>query len=200
LRDSNPGTTRRTSLTSGYAPIAAQPGYWPHPPIEHPARTRRNAATREYAPSYAVYEGAYVDLVQAYSNLPDHVERLRSLLEPPRAARLRGPERPPKQAQRRLNPDGVAELVAACKAGGRVKKLAAEFGIHRDTVHNVLKREGVLQSPGVRPDDLPEAIRLYEEGWSLARLAVKLDVSPSTVNRALRKAGVPIRRPGTPRL
>jgi hypothetical protein len=30
LRDSNPGTTRRTSLTSGYAPIAALPCQWPH--------------------------------------------------------------------------------------------------------------------------------------------------------------------------
>jgi lambda repressor-like predicted transcriptional regulator len=89
--------------------------------------------------------------------------------------------------------------VGAYTAGGRVKKLATEFGIHRDTVHNILKRQGVLRPPGVQPDDLPEAVRLYEEGWSMARLAAEFDVSPSTVKRALRKAGAPIRWPGPPR-
>jgi DNA invertase Pin-like site-specific DNA recombinase len=89
-----------------------------------------------------------VDLVEAYSNHADHVERLRSLLELPQAARPSRSERPPKQAQRRLDPDGVAELVAAYAAGGRVKKLATQFGIHRDTVHNILKRQGWM--PGWR--------------------------------------------------
>ena len=141
---------------------------------------------------------SWVELVKAYSNPADHVERLRSLLDLPRAARPELPERPPKQAQRRLDAEGVAELVAAYAAGGRVKKLATQFGIHRDTVHNILKRQGVLRPPGIQPDELPEVVRLYEEGWSMARLAAELDVSPSTVNRALRKAGASIRRPGPP--
>jgi lambda repressor-like predicted transcriptional regulator len=139
-----------------------------------------------------------VELVKAYSNHADHVERLRSLLDLPRATRPRR-ERPPKQAQKRLDPDGVAELVAGYRAGGRVKKLAAEFGIRRDTVHNILKRQGVLRQPGIQLGELPEVVRLYEEGWSMARLAGEFDVSPSTVNRALRKAGASIRQPGPPR-
>jgi lambda repressor-like predicted transcriptional regulator len=118
-----------------------------------------------------VYEGAYVDPVEAHSNLPDHVERLRSLLDLPEAASPRG----------------------------RVKRLATKFGIHRDTVHNILIREGALRPRGIQPNDLPEAIRLYEAGWSLARLAAEFDVSPSTVNRALLRAGIPIRRTGLPR-
>lgn len=76
-----------------------------------------------------------MDLVVAYSNLPDHLERLRALLNLPQAATPNRSERPPKQAQKRLDPEGVAELVAAYAAGGKVKKLAAQFGIHRDTVH-----------------------------------------------------------------
>jgi DNA invertase Pin-like site-specific DNA recombinase len=117
----------------------------------------------------------------------------------PEAARPRGSGRPPKQAQKRLDAEGVAELLAAYSAGGRVKRLATEFGIHRDTVHNILIREGALRPRGIQPNDLPEAIRLYEAGWSLARLAAEFDVSPSTVNRALRRAGIPIRRTGPPR-
>lgn len=107
-------------------------------------------------------------------------------------------EHPPKQAQRRLGPDAEAVLVATYQAGGKVVQLGAEFGIHRDTVHNILERQGVLRPRGLQPDELLKAIRLYEDGWSLARLAVELDVSPSTVNRALRQAGVQIRRPGRP--
>jgi transposase-like protein len=140
-----------------------------------------------------------VELVKAYSNHADHVEGLRSLLDLPGATRPRRPERPPKQAQKRLDPEGVAELVAGYRAGGRVKKLAAEFGIHRDTVHNILKRQGVLRQPGIQLGELPEVVRLYEEGWSMARLAGEFGVSPSTVNRALRKAGASIRQPGPPR-
>lgn len=86
--------------------------------------------------------------------------------------------------------------MGAYTAGGRVKKLATEFGIHRDTVHNILKRAGVLGPPGIQLEDLPETIRLYEDGWSLARVAAKFDVSPNTVNNTLRKTGVVIRRPG----
>jgi hypothetical protein len=77
-------------------------------------------------------------------------------------------------------------------------KLAAEFGIHRDTVHDILERQGVLRPRGLQPYELLEAIRLYEDGRSLARLAAEFDVSPGTVNRALRQAGVQIRRPGWP--
>jgi lambda repressor-like predicted transcriptional regulator len=140
-----------------------------------------------------------VDLVQAYSNLPDHVERLRTLLDLPQAGRPTRSVRPPKQAQKRLDTEGVTELVAAYKAGGGVKDLAARFGIHRDTVHNVLDREGVLRRRGLQPEGLSVAVCLYEDGWSLARLAVEFDVSPSTVNRALREAGVAVRRPGRQR-
>jgi len=39
-------------------------------------------------------------------------------------------------------------LVATYQAGGKVKRLAAEFGIHRTTVSAILKRH-VLRPPGI---------------------------------------------------
>lgn len=77
-----------------------------------------------------------------------------------------------------------------------MKKLATEFGIHRDVAHNILEREGVLRQPGIQPEGLPEAIRLYHDGWSLARLAAEFEVSPSTVTNTQRRVGVAIRPPG----
>jgi lambda repressor-like predicted transcriptional regulator len=140
-----------------------------------------------------------VDLVRAYSNPSDQVEHLRALMELPRAVRRERRQRPPKQAQTRLDREEIAHLVAAYQAGGRIKQLARQFGIHRLTVSSILQRQGVtLRSRGIHPDDLPEVIRPYEDGWALARLAVKFDVSPSTVTNTLRGADVPIRRPGRP--
>jgi lambda repressor-like predicted transcriptional regulator len=142
-----------------------------------------------------------VDLVRAYSNpsdLSDQVEHLRSLLDLPRAARPERRQRPQKQVQRRLSDEEIAQLVAAHWAGIGVKELAVQFGVHRDTVHNILTREAALRRRGVQPDDLPEVIRLYQHGWALARLAARFEVSPSAVTNALRRAGVPIRRPGRP--
>jgi lambda repressor-like predicted transcriptional regulator len=108
-------------------------------------------------------------------------------------------QRQPKQAQTRLDPEEVAQLVAAYQAGGRVKQLARQFGIHRLTVSSILQRAGVTLRPrGIHPDDLPELIRLCEEGWALTQLAARFDVSPSTVTNTLRRAGVPIRRPRQP--
>jgi lambda repressor-like predicted transcriptional regulator len=107
--------------------------------------------------------------------------------------------RPPKQAQIRLGPNDVAQLVAAYEAGGRVKQLARQFGIHRLTVSSILQREGVaLRHRGIHPDDLSEVIRLHRDGRALARLAAMFDVSPSTMTNALRRAGVAIKRPGRP--
>jgi lambda repressor-like predicted transcriptional regulator len=128
--------------------------------------------------------------MRAYSNPSDQVEHLRSLLELPQGARRERRQRPPKQAQTRLSADQVDQLVAAHRGGVGVKKLAVRFGIHRDTVHNLLVREGAFRRRGIHPGDFPEVIRLYQEGWSMARLASKFDVSPSTVTNTLRKMGV----------
>jgi lambda repressor-like predicted transcriptional regulator len=141
-----------------------------------------------------------VDLVRAYSNPCDQVEHLRCLLDLPRVRRTERPIRPPKQDQKRLSPDEVADLVAAHRAGVGVKKLATQFAIHRDTVHNILTREGALRRRGIPSEDLPDVIRLYGAGWSLAQLAAKFGVSPSTVTNTLRRVGVSIRPPGRPLL
>lgn len=140
-----------------------------------------------------------VDLAKAYSNPAEHVNRLRSLLELPRAERpAEAPVRRTQQ-QNRLGPHQVADLVAAYKAGERVGRLAVQFGVHRQTVRTLLREVGVWRRVGIQPENIPELARLYDSGWSLARLAARFEVAPSTVNSTLRRLGVPIRQPGRPR-
>jgi hypothetical protein len=64
---------------------------------------------------------SWVDLVEAYSNHADHVERLRALLELPRATRPKAADKASKQTQRHLDPEEVDQLVAAHLAGVGVK-------------------------------------------------------------------------------
>jgi hypothetical protein len=178
LRDSNPGTACHTPLTSGYAPSAAQPSHWPHPPIAQPARTRRNVATREYAPSYAVYEGAYVDLSGQLSNPQPALCRLadQEIGTPespvPKKAQPAGRiPRPKSRTARPLKPAEIDALIAGYRMGSTMKALAAEFGIDRRTVSAYLRRaEIAVRRGGLDQKQAIEAARLYEAagrrvGW-----------------------------------
>lgn len=135
-----------------------------------------------------------MELLEVYSNRTHELGKLRKLLNLPKAARPE-PRHPTKQAQKRLAPDEVAELLRAYQAGGRTKQLAIQFGVHRTTVTGLLKQHDVsFRPPGLGPADLSEAIRLYEAGWSLARLGQHFGVTGhNTISDALRRAGVSIR-------
>ena len=81
-------------------------------------------------------------------------------------------EGPPKQAQKALGPDAEAVLVATYRAGGKVKQLAAEFGILRVRVSAFLKLHGVLRPPGQPDEDMPSGfVQLYPGGSRVRRLA-----------------------------
>lgn len=108
---------------------------------------------------------------------------------------------PAKKPQRRLSASEMAELVAACRGGGTVKGLAADYGIHHTTVSAHLERQGIRRRrQGLRPEDTEEVARLYEAGWSSAKIGEKFSVDAYTPITALRRAGVVIRpRKGGPR-
>jgi DNA-directed RNA polymerase specialized sigma24 family protein len=102
----------------------------------------------------------------------------------------------PGQAQRRLTPTQVAELVRQYEAGADMKVLAANWHMHRATVAGQLRRAGVeRRRRGVPQDKLPEVIRLYLDGWSLQRLAERYGCDDETVRRALQRSGTQLRAP-----
>jgi hypothetical protein len=99
-----------------------------------------------------------------------------------------------RQVQRRLNIDEVDDLVRRYRAGAKVGELAANFGVHRDTVSEILDRQGVARrQKGLAPELLSELIALYRSGSSLATIGAKMSVAPGTVALVLRKAGTPLR-------
>ena len=78
--------------------------------------------------------------------------------------RLLGPIR---QRQRRLTGAQVAEMATKYEAGATVYQLAAEFGCHRTTVAERLKKSGIVmrgQSPA--PEVIDSMARLYTRGLS----------------------------------
>ena len=95
---------------------------------------------------------------------------------------------PIRQRQRRLNEAQVAEMTTKYNAGATVYELATEFGCHRATVAERLKKAGVvmrLQSPEVAAIDSME--RLYRSGLLYPEIGRQLGYSANTVRKYLRK-------------
>ncbi|GAA3638147.1 hypothetical protein GCM10022223_66350 [Kineosporia mesophila] len=78
--------------------------------------------------------------------------------------------------------------------GRTTYRLAEQFGIHRVTVSQHLRRSGVsMRRQGLSDDALHEAARLYEGGSSLVRVADQFDVDPKTIWSGLSRMGLRIR-------
>ena len=105
--------------------------------------------------------------------------------------------------QKRLNQDQVHELVVARSQGVEIKALAERLGVSRDTVLEVLKREGVSgrrwQGRTLNAEQLEAAGRLYETGVNLIEVGKRFNVDRRYLRQALPEAGFGLRRPGQQR-
>jgi DNA invertase Pin-like site-specific DNA recombinase len=101
------------------------------------------------------------------------------------------------QAQKRLDPEQIARLIADYEAGEPVNDLAEAYGLHRSTVLNHLKRQSVRRRRSrLTALDVEKIVGLYTSGESVEAIAVELRFRATTVRRALVKAGVGLRRRG----
>lgn len=110
-----------------------------------------------------------VELLTAYANRTDVLAALGNTISGVvgRRGDLRVPNEVPAR-HRRLSPDQLCELATQYEDGATVYELGERFGVHRNTVSEILKREGVrLRYRSIEPEDHPEVIRLYESGLSL---------------------------------
>ena len=107
---------------------------------------------------------------------------------------------PISQRQRRLTEAQVAEMTAKYKAGATVYELAAEFGCHRATVAERLKKAGIVmrgRTPTI--EDIDSMANLIASGLSPQAVGENLGFCANTVRNHLLRARVETRnRHGMP--
>lgn len=102
--------------------------------------------------------------------------------------------RTPKRKWTRLPASTKAEIVARYEAGETSTALAAEYGVAKSTVLNLLRTSGAaVRRQPLTPEQVSEAVRLYESGLSLSEVAERLQVNQETMRMAILKAGVTLR-------
>jgi len=138
-----------------------------------------------------------VDLGGSYYNTKTQVSALESLIRklPSLDAPVEpSPKRPKPSRARQLDDKQVQRLIEGYQAGATVYELGGRFGIARQTVGKILKREGVMmRRRGLTAEQVDEAVRLYESGWSLVRVGERMNIDPTTVLNRLRERRVRMR-------
>lgn len=108
-------------------------------------------------------------------------------------------DRPPVrklQKQHRMLADEVVGMLADYIAGQSVAQLTKTYRLHRTTVLEQLKRNGVDRRPHVRKltdEQVKRAGQLYATGISFVHVAEQFGVNAATIRREFAKAGIPIR-------
>ncbi|MDV7219169.1 helix-turn-helix domain-containing protein [Streptomyces prunicolor] len=125
-----------------------------------------------------------------------YLQHVLGTLPGPDAAPTKQKPRQVRRVAKRLKDAQVQELVADYKAGATTYQLAERFGIKRQTVSSILKRNGITPRwRRLTEANVDEAQRLYAQGMSLARIADRFKVDDETVRLRLRKRGVQMRDP-----
>jgi DNA-binding CsgD family transcriptional regulator len=77
-----------------------------------------------------------------------------------------------------------------------MKELARQYGVHRHTVANLLRKANVpLRGQGLTPKQVESCLHLYAQGWSCAHLGERFGCDPKTVWNRLRQADTQLREP-----
>jgi uncharacterized protein (DUF433 family) len=100
-----------------------------------------------------------------------------------------------QQEQKHMSEEETKLLVEGYRCGKTTYQLARQFGCHRLTVSNALKRHGVnvTKCTGQRQLDAEDVIAMYGDMCTSAEIAEKYGVEPNVILRCLRKRGVRIR-------
>ena len=122
----------------------------------------------------------------------DQEERVRDVLQivPSKRKRVNTPTR--NAVHRRPRPAHVEELAAEYQAGLTATSWRSSSRTNRETVSNLLEREGVpRRNRPLSPAQIKRATELYATGLSMVRVAQQLGwCDTSTVRLALLKAEV----------
>lgn len=103
----------------------------------------------------------------------------------------------PAQSQTRLRSAKQAELIADYQTGMPVKTISAKYGVHRGTIHALIRRSGIsVRIPGLDAEDGARALSLYESGITLLQVGRHMGIGDDVVRRAVLNQGGQIRPRG----
>ncbi|MFZ1062008.1 MAG: hypothetical protein WAN30_00865 [Acidimicrobiales bacterium] len=92
-----------------------------------------------------------------------------------------------RQRQRRLTEVQVAEMAEKYKAGATVYELAAEFGCHRLTVAERLKKSGIsMRGQSPTSEEIDAMVKLHASGISPVEIGKQIGFCANTVRNSLR--------------
>ena len=132
--------------------------------------------------------------MRRYSN-PEFVARLERLTPGQGQDRVSHRPVPSLLTKRtRIDAEALDRLAERYSAGETLHALAAELGVERALIADLLRERGVaVRYRVVSEENLAEAAAMYASGLSLAKVGEQFGVSAWSVLRALRSAGVEVR-------
>ncbi len=93
-----------------------------------------------------------------------------------------------RQRQRRLTEAQVSEMAAKYEAGATVYELAAEFGCHRASVAERLKKAGiVMRGKSPTSQDVDAMLKWQASGLSVLAIGNRLGFCENTVRTCLKR-------------
>jgi IS30 family transposase len=94
-----------------------------------------------------------------------------------------------------LTAEEIKQIAIDYQKGATVYELADQYGCHRDTISENLKKHGVnvTVKKFTSQDGIQELVKLYESGLSTVQLAKRFNFSASTIKKYLRSSGVQMR-------
>ena len=76
--------------------------------------------------------------------------------------------------------------MADYRAGATVYQLAAQYGVHRQTVSRILKRSGVtMRRRTLSAEEVAQLLHAHQQGDSIQSIAQRFGIQPSTVRKRL---------------
>ncbi len=104
-----------------------------------------------------------------------------------------------QQSQKKLTTEEINKIILEYNSGKGTYELAEEFGCHRRTIANNLKKHGIKvdKRTAQKKLDVDTVITMYKELHTSAEIAARYGVHPQTILRCLREHGVQIRGRGT---
>ena len=100
------------------------------------------------------------------------------------------------QRQKRLSKLEIQTICERYQNGASIYKLAADFGCHRRTISDTLKRNGIEVShrASTKPELVKRIIELYAEYKTPKEVGTLVGVGSDTVRKVLKENGIYIRK------